>query len=257
LTEAPEHLHAEGLIHRDIKPSNIIFVASRPKLADIGLITAAEFSETFVGTEGFVVPEGPGTEAADLFALGKVLYEVATGCDRNRFPSLPEDLDQRPDRAALMELNEIWLKACDPDPTRRHASAAALRQDLEELATGRSMWRWRLRLDWKDPGPAFELGTVERLTPASVGGVVHEVASQDGGRLAMVKDRGEMHLQSTADSGAGAQSLQDSEKLGIALRARPVGDPKEKSGHELTFEWGFGKALLRTRASVELIRRHG
>lgn len=151
LTEALEHLHSEGLIHRDIKPSNIIFVDGRPKLADIGLITAAEVSQTFVGTEGFVPPEGPGTVAADLFALGKVLYEVTTGCDRNRFPSLPADLDQRPDRAALMELNEIWLQACDPDPARRHASAAVLRQDLEELAAGRSMRRWRRverRLRW-------------------------------------------------------------------------------------------------------------
>lgn len=151
LTEALEHLHAEGLVHRDIKPSNIIFVGGRPKLADIGLITAAEASQTFVGTEGFVPPEGPGTEAADLFALGKVLYEVATGCDRNRFPSLPGDLDERVDRAALMELNETWLKACDPDPSRRHGSAAQLRQELEELAAGSPMRRWRRverRLRW-------------------------------------------------------------------------------------------------------------
>ena len=143
LTEALGHLHAEGLIHRDIKPSNIIFVEGRPKLADIGLITAAQASQTFVGTEGFVPPEGPGSVAADIYALGKVLYEAATGRDRTDFPSLPENLERLPDRTLLMELNEIWLRACDRDPLRRHRGADALRDDLLLLSAGRSMRRWR------------------------------------------------------------------------------------------------------------------
>jgi len=143
LAEALGHLHAEGLIHRDIKPSNIIFVNGRPKLADIGLITAAQASMTFVGTEGFVPPEGSGTVAADIYALGKVLYEAATGRDRADFPSLPEQHERLPDRTLLMELNEVWLKACDPEASRRHRSAEALRDDLLLLSAGRSMRRWR------------------------------------------------------------------------------------------------------------------
>src|SRR4030088_2844236 len=60
LTEALGALHDHGLTHRDIKPSNIIFVHGAPKLADIGLV-ASTGQQSFVGTEGYVPPEGPGT----------------------------------------------------------------------------------------------------------------------------------------------------------------------------------------------------
>ncbi len=77
LTDALSALHAQGLTHRDIKPANIIFVDGIPKLADIGLV-AVSGQRSFVGTEGYVPPEGPGTPAADIFSLGKVLYEIST-----------------------------------------------------------------------------------------------------------------------------------------------------------------------------------
>jgi serine/threonine protein kinase len=73
----------------DIKPSNVDFCRGRPKLADIGLVTDVGSSQSFVGTEGFIPPEGPGTPQADLYALGKMLYELATGRDRMDFPHLP------------------------------------------------------------------------------------------------------------------------------------------------------------------------
>ncbi len=143
LAEALHHLHRARLIHRDIKPSNIVFVDGHPKLADIGLVTAAEVSNTFVGTEGFVPPEGPGSMRADIFALGRVLYEAATGRDRLEFPGLPEHLEGLPDRAQLMELNQVWLKACDPDPPNRYANAEDLAKDLLLVSAGRSVQRWR------------------------------------------------------------------------------------------------------------------
>src|SRR5687768_1533964 len=59
LTHAVGHLHRHGLVHRDIKPSNVIFVRGEPKLADIGLVTDLGSSRSFVGTEGFIPPEGP------------------------------------------------------------------------------------------------------------------------------------------------------------------------------------------------------
>ena len=60
LIEALEALHQRGLTHRDIKPSNIIFIDGVTKLADIGLV-AASGQQSFVGTAGYVPPEGPGT----------------------------------------------------------------------------------------------------------------------------------------------------------------------------------------------------
>ena len=58
------YAHKAGLIHRDIKPSNIIFVRGQTKLADIGLVTGINDAKSFVGTEGYIAPEGPGTPAA-------------------------------------------------------------------------------------------------------------------------------------------------------------------------------------------------
>ncbi len=141
LTRALAHLHAHSLVHRDIKPSNVIFVHGVPKLADIGLVSAIDTSHSYVGTEGFVPPEGPGTAAADVFSLGKVIYEISTGLNRNDFPKLPEDLETLADRRALLELNEVVLKACDPDLQRRYATAGSMREDLLLLQAGKSVRR--------------------------------------------------------------------------------------------------------------------
>src|SRR5205814_9369801 len=94
LTSALEHLHQNGLVHRDIKPSNIIFVNGAPKLADIGLVADVDEARSFVGTVGFIPPEGPGTTQADVYSLGKVLYEMLTGEDRQEFPALPEEFQR-------------------------------------------------------------------------------------------------------------------------------------------------------------------
>lgn len=141
LTRALAHLHANGLVHRDIKPSNVVFVHGVPKLADIGLVSAADDSVSFVGTEGFVPPEGPGTVAADVYSLGKVLYEISTGRDRREFPKLPEDFEKLPDKRALLELNEVTARACDPALPRRYASAQAMHDDLLLLQAGKSVKR--------------------------------------------------------------------------------------------------------------------
>jgi tetratricopeptide (TPR) repeat protein len=145
LATALDHLHRHGLVHRDIKPSNIIFVNGIPKLADIGLVTHVEATLSFVGTEGFVPPEGPGTTQADIYSLGKVLYEMSTGRDRQEYPELPTNLLERPaaERASLEELNEIVLRACNPDPKQRYVTAAEMHADLALLESGRSVVRLR------------------------------------------------------------------------------------------------------------------
>ena len=138
LTEALAALHDCGLTHRDIKPSNIIFVDGVPKLADIGLV-AATGQNSFVGTEGYVPPEGPGTPQADVYSLGKLLYEVSTGKDRLDFPEIDSELSERPDRERLLELNEVLVKACANDSRKRYPSAAAMGADLAALDRGQSL----------------------------------------------------------------------------------------------------------------------
>jgi eukaryotic-like serine/threonine-protein kinase len=135
LTEALEALHARGLTHRDIKPSNIIFIEGVPKLADIGLV-AASGQSSFVGTEGYVPPEGPGTPRADVYSLGKLLYETCTGKDRLDFPEIDSQLSTRPDRERLLQLNDVLVKACANDPKKRYGSAAEMHQDLAALERG-------------------------------------------------------------------------------------------------------------------------
>lgn len=161
LAGALAHLHGMGLVHRDVKPANIIFVGGRPKLADIGLVTGSspgDDSRSMVGTEGFLAPEGPGSPGADIFALGKVLYEAATGRDRRDFPDLPQGWPDVPERERLLELNAILLKACANDPRDRYSSVDEIRTDLELMVHGRSVrrrhsWlgRWRMVKRWGIP----------------------------------------------------------------------------------------------------------
>jgi serine/threonine protein kinase len=143
LTTAVQHLHEHGLVHRDIKPSNIIFVGGVPKLADIGLVASMDQTMSFVGTSGFLPPEGPGTPQGDLYSLGKVLYEIIMGRDRTDFPKLPPNLAELDDPPRLLELNAVILKACHHDPRRRYQSAQEMASDLALLQRGQSVKRKR------------------------------------------------------------------------------------------------------------------
>lgn len=143
LTRALAGLHAHGLVHRDIKPSNVIMVGGVPKLADIGLVASTAEALTYVGTQGFVPPEGPGKPAADVFALGRLLYELATGLDRDDFPRLPPELNQVADRKTLFALNDIILRACEPNAALRYRDAGAMLADLVALQAGRSLRQLR------------------------------------------------------------------------------------------------------------------
>src|SRR5213592_3616621 len=98
IAEALDKAHRQGIIHRDLKPSNVMLTKSGAKLLDFGLAKAAapivDFSGatqqkaltqegTIVGTFQYMSPEQlEGMEAdprTDIFALGAVLYEMATG----------------------------------------------------------------------------------------------------------------------------------------------------------------------------------
>lgn len=145
-------LHSKGLLHRDVKPSNIILVGGVPKLSDLGLVTSSETAVTRIGTQGYVAPEGPGTALADLYSLGLVLFELATDQPTSQFPCLPPDLPSWPDARDFSALNDILLRACAREPSERHASAAALADDLAAFLSGRSITaidaarrRWKRR----------------------------------------------------------------------------------------------------------------
>src|SRR5205085_3168710 len=99
-----------------------------------------------VGTEGYVPPEGPGTPQADIYSLGKLLYETCTGKDRLDFPELDSQLSQRPDREQLLQLNNVLVKACANDPKKRYESAAEMHRDLSALERGERPRKSRTKL---------------------------------------------------------------------------------------------------------------
>ena len=138
LSTALATLHRHELVHRDIKPANIIFVGGVPKIADIGLVCSTG-QNSFVGTEGYVPPEGPGGRQADIYSLGKVLYEIAMGKDRLDFPAVNTRIAELPDKAVLMRLNEVLLRACAHDTRVRYAGADEMGDDLGRVRDGRPL----------------------------------------------------------------------------------------------------------------------
>ncbi len=135
LADALHYMHNRGLTHRDIKPSNIIFCGGICKLADIGLV-AALGERTFVGTEGFVPPEGPGTPQADIYSLGKVLYEMSSGKDRMEFPEIPSNLSDE-EWPFWLDLNRVICKACAPDLAERFQTAGDFAEALQHVGEKR------------------------------------------------------------------------------------------------------------------------
>jgi serine/threonine protein kinase len=137
LSEALRYLHSRQLIHRDIKPANIIFVNGLAKLADVGLVThvaEAKRDPKHLGTEGFTPPEGPGTPWADVYSLGKVLCEASMG--RTAVPEVvPMPVDEK-EQDELLQINEIFAKACHEELGQRYQSVDELQRDLMRLNDG-------------------------------------------------------------------------------------------------------------------------
>jgi DNA-binding beta-propeller fold protein YncE/predicted Ser/Thr protein kinase len=129
VAEALDAAHAAGIVHRDVKPHNILIEGERAFLSDFGLAKA--YAETgpgsgasIVGTVEYMAPEqwrgervGP---AADVYALGCVLYEALTGI----VPYARKETDSEP--ALPRGIEAVIERAVSKDPADRYASAGEL-----------------------------------------------------------------------------------------------------------------------------------
>ena len=233
-------LHSTGHVHRDIKPSNIIVVHGRPKLADIGLVTLASEAMTYVGTEGFVPPEGPGTAAADIYSFGKVLYELATGRDRNDYPRLPENFGSRDDRAVLLELNEIILKACAPRPEERYPDVESMLGDLQLIEAGRSVRRLRRAEAGLARARRWIIAAAAIATIAAAGALVERQRAEreSAGRRAAEAELADLTRRSLyASSIANAQRALETGEFGAAREALARAEPQPGAPDLRGFEW--------------------
>jgi WD40 repeat protein len=215
LARAVHYAHQHGVVHRDLKPANILLLAECdggcrkpeehcpcglfPKITDFGLAklldaaTAASRSGLILGTPSYMAPEqaaghnqatGP---AADIYALGAILYETLTGRPpfqgataletllqvRSEEPVTPVHLQPRCPR----DLETICLKCLHKEPGKRYATAEDLADDLQRFLAGQPIrarhtgplghaWCWCRR----NPALAALAGTVVLLLLALAGG---------------------------------------------------------------------------------------
>src|SRR5262249_30504873 len=182
LARAMHAAHQQGVVHRDLKPANVLLQAHGqqsvalgiPKITDFGLAKQLDASNAqtrsgaIMGTPSYIAPEqaagrkeiGP---AADVYALGAILYEMLTG--RPPFHGeTPLDtillvLSQEPVPPRRLvpkvprDLETICLKCLEKSPTQRYASAESLADDLRHFLNGETIqarpagaversWRW-------------------------------------------------------------------------------------------------------------------
>src|ERR1041385_6947969 len=191
LAAALSFMHERGVVHRDVKPSNVIFVNNQPKLADPGLAAGVGENVSFVGTEGYVPPEGPGEPQADIYALGKLLYEMMTGLNpqednsvspAEKFPSLPTDWAESPDHEDLNDLCHIVLRACDRNLSRRYKTAQQVYSDLEMLRSGKSLRMRKLQRKVRDMQAILAFAGIVLIVGFIVAGVWISAARADAQR---------------------------------------------------------------------------
>jgi serine/threonine protein kinase len=243
LARAIHFAHQRGIIHRDLKPSNILLAAAPPgetlaaeggavelanwygvpKVVDFGLAKRLDDDRgqtrtgQILGTPNYMAPEqaegkvkeaGP---AADVYALGAILYEMLTGRPPFQGTTVLDTIWQVINLEAVppgrlrpnlpRDLERVCLKCLEKDPRRRYASAAELADDLRRYRTGqvvqarpaapqRRLWRWSRRnpvaaslLLAVTLGSAFGLWYLSNLSESLVRSAAVESAAQQSDTL--------------------------------------------------------------------------
>ena len=176
LARAVHYAHQRGIVHRDLKPANVVLTEDgTPKVTDFGLAKLMEreagLTQTgdIMGTPSYMAPEqargtpADVTAAADIYALGVILYEMLTGRPPFKGSTPLSTLSQAAEQDALppgrlqrhlpREIDTICLKCLEKDPRKRYASAQDLADDLRRFLDDRPivarrisraewLWRW-------------------------------------------------------------------------------------------------------------------
>ena len=129
------NLHTNNIVHRDIRPSSIIHCLGKIKLADISFITSIGGSFSASGTQGYAPIEGPGYPPADVYSLGKVIYELMTGMNRGHFPDLPTTAPgvSREELQLQDAIMQVLRAACHDDATQRYSDGSHFSEALTAL----------------------------------------------------------------------------------------------------------------------------
>ncbi len=165
LARAMHFAHAQGIVHRDLKPANVLLTADdTPKVSDFGL--AKQLDEAagqtqagiIMGTPSYMAPEQALGEArsvgpaADIYALGAILYELLTGRPPFRAPTTLETLEQVRStepvspRSFSQERRATW---------KRFVSNVCARSRLSAMSVPRNWlktWRGFRRIGRSGPG---------------------------------------------------------------------------------------------------------
>lgn len=151
--------HQRGVVHRDLKPANVLrTVEGIAKITDFGLAKRLEGgpsqtqSGAILGTPSYMAPEQAGGKnkevgpAADVYALGAILYELVTGRPpfkaATAFDTLLQVLRDEPVPPARLQpdlprdLETICLKCLQKEPGKRYGNADRLCEDLRRFRAG-------------------------------------------------------------------------------------------------------------------------
>jgi serine/threonine-protein kinase len=153
IAEGLDYAHSKGIVHRDIKPANIMVGAKKSlKIMDFGIAKATDLSrmtqtDTILGTPMYMAPEQIDSKEvdlrADLYALGVVFYELATGelpfNETEPLKIVMEKIASEPipprsyNSNITPNMEKIIMKLPSRSPEDRYQSSAELLKDLEEM----------------------------------------------------------------------------------------------------------------------------